>query len=378
MEKLTFDAIMDILSVLGPGNSQFIMNLLNDESLYTVTDEKAFLKILWAETLKNMWKRWQVLFQTNVREDYKSMKNCQSIPARDKLPFEMSISAQVFHEAVNKHFITKQNLKTIPYTELEQWRNFNLRFPLRSMKQKQKKMAYIMVGNPGVGKGHIISQKIRQENPGIYIHIDPDHMFDLLAKQQVQKFQTMRTDVQNQKVSHEKLKGILAQNSILNKNLNMNRDYINLVTHTNFMLALQSGSDIIFDGTGKDPVNQCGRVMKRLKEHDYQIHVMVVMSTFNTAIDNIKKRAQQTGRDVPRHIVQGAIDDIRNNDVIRKMMNSDMVDEMTLYNNENHKNLIEKKLTIGKAPEENEVVLNDLFQNTDFQNVLGLYCKKKE
>lgn len=89
-------------------------------------------------------------------------------------------------------------------------------------------------------------------------------------------------------------------------NDNTLRPLADMINHENFLITVKMRRHIIFDGTGKGPLNTCGRVIGRLSEAGYKVVFCIVASSFNTCLDRIENRAAITGRKVPRQFVESA------------------------------------------------------------------------
>ena len=74
------------------------------------------------------------------------------------------------------------------------------------------------------------------------------------------------------------------------------RSYANFVNHENFCCAVQMRRHLIFDGSGRDPTNICGRVISRLRAHGYRVVFLVVLTSFDTARRRASERERRTGR----------------------------------------------------------------------------------
>lgn len=74
------------------------------------------------------------------------------------------------------------------------------------------------------------------------------------------------------------------------------RSYANFVNHENFLCAVQARRHMIFDGSGRDPTNICGRVISRLRAHGYRVVFLVVLTSFATARRRALERERRTGR----------------------------------------------------------------------------------
>ena len=77
------------------------------------------------------------------------------------------------------------------------------------------------------------------------------------------------------------------------------RPYANFLNHENFLAAINTKRNLIFDGSGRDPLNICGRVISRLAPHNYRVVIVIVLCKHQTCVDRGEKRAKITGRATP-------------------------------------------------------------------------------
>lgn len=112
--------------------------------------------------------------------------------------------------------------------------------------------AVVMVGPPGSGKSAVMNQgvdtlRIKHGGPPVdhYAHINPDHWITRLCD-----------------------------------NNNDWRNVANYLNHESFLTAVAQRRHIIFDGTGKSVLNTCGKIISRLRQAGYCIHLCVVLATF--------------------------------------------------------------------------------------------------
>jgi len=74
------------------------------------------------------------------------------------------------------------------------------------------------------------------------------------------------------------------------------RPYGNFINHENFAVAVARRAPIIFDGSAKDPLNICGRVISRLREAGYRVLFLVVLTSYQIARQRADERAKTTLR----------------------------------------------------------------------------------
>ena len=91
-------------------------------------------------------------------------------------------------------------------------------------------------------------------------------------------------------------------------NDNAYRPLANFLNHENFLVALGERRHILFDGTGKDLHNTCGRVISRLKGAGYDVYICIVLASYSTCLDRIAARFKKTGRNVPEKFVRGVFE----------------------------------------------------------------------
>ena len=214
------------------------------------------------------------------------------------------------------------NMKDImlEYDEIEEFRNKNI---FEKKGNSQPLHAIITVGPPGCGKSFTLglnnnpalpskltARTALTEDPVLkegyeYVTINPDDMFDMCYKKLRAKYPGDNdVDVQ------------------LALNIHGRNDYINMLNHENFLLALQQKKNILFDGTGKDPTNTCGRVLRRLKQFGYAVTICFVLCDLNTSIQQDAGRERQVGESQ----IQGIRDFMVQKESIHKYMTSSWLD----------------------------------------------------
>ena len=94
-------------------------------------------------------------------------------------------------------------------------------------------------------------------------------------------------------------------------NDNALRRLANYCNHETFLMALGQKRHIIFDGTGRSPLNTCSRVIGRLLEAGYRVHMLCVLASYETCRRRIRRRAALIERDVPDAFLQATTRELR-------------------------------------------------------------------
>lgn len=211
----------------------------------------------------------------------------------------------------------------LDYSEIEEFRNENI---FKKQGNSTSPHAIITVGPPGCGKSFTLGLNENRELPSnlttgtaltpnpvlkegyTYVTINPDDMFAMCYKKLRAKSTTNNdADVQ------------------LALNKHGRNDYINMLNHENFLLALKENKNILFDGTGKDPTNTCGRVLRRLKQFGYTVTICFVLCDLNTSIQQDAMRERQVGESQ----IRGTRDFMVEKGSIHKYMTSSWLDKDT-------------------------------------------------
>mmetsp|Transcript_13987 Transcript_13987/g.42657 ORF Transcript_13987/g.42657 Transcript_13987/m.42657 type:complete len:184 (+) Transcript_13987:899-1450(+) len=129
-------------------------------------------------------------------------------------------------------------------------------------------VALVTVGAPGCGKSHILFKRFvplvasRFDAPDAseYSHIDPDLFITRLCD-----------------------------------NDNDFRGIANFCNHESFLVAVGQKKHVIFDGTGKDLINTCGRVISRMKQAGYRIYICLVAASYDTCMRRVALREVMCG-----------------------------------------------------------------------------------
>ena len=87
-------------------------------------------------------------------------------------------------------------------------------------------------------------------------------------------------------------------------NNNTYRALANYCNHETFLTAVGQRRHLIFDATGRQLKNTCGRIIGRLERAGYRVHLVIVLASFSTCWHRIEQRCAGTGRGVPHVIFQ--------------------------------------------------------------------------
>jgi len=143
--------------------------------------------------------------------------------------------------------------------------------------------AVVLVGPPGSGKTHTLDialSYLEAESggppPHAYARINPDRWITELCD-----------------------------------NNNAYRNVANYCNHETFLQAVSGRRHLAFDGTGKSLINTCGRVIGRLANRGYRVHICVVLATHQTCWRRIESRRSETDRGVPLKYLHSAVKDLQ-------------------------------------------------------------------
>lgn len=127
------------------------------------------------------------------------------------------------------------------------------------------KHALVLIGGPGSGKSSIKAETLKKMKmkQNQFINIDPDIIL-----------------------------------SELFNNNNDCRPIVNSINDSIFDRAIAGKKNIIFDGTGKNFQWYTENVINLLITNGYQMNLGIVTTKLNVALERIKSRAKQIGRDV--------------------------------------------------------------------------------
>mmetsp|Transcript_7445 Transcript_7445/g.24356 ORF Transcript_7445/g.24356 Transcript_7445/m.24356 type:complete len:463 (+) Transcript_7445:24-1412(+) len=169
-------------------------------------------------------------------------------------------------------------------------------------------VAVVTVGAPGAGKSKVLlhnclpylgSHYNAPAETRSYAHIDPDLFITQLCL-----------------------------------NDNAHRGLANFCNHESFLTAVGQRRNLLFDGTGKDLLNTCGRVISRLKAAGYRIFMCVVCTTYSTCLRRIAAREAVTGRSVPPKFVRMALDGMRTSIPVYLERQPQLAEAILLWDNE--------------------------------------------
>ena len=93
-------------------------------------------------------------------------------------------------------------------------------------------------------------------------------------------------------------------------------------------------AEAVFDGTGKQVLNTCGRIIGRLRPAGYRVHVCVVLASYDACMARIRARFEATGRDVPLPIVQGTFEMLKYAVGVYIRKQAGLCDRVLVYDND--------------------------------------------
>jgi len=167
--------------------------------------------------------------------------------------------------------------------------------------------AVVSVGAPGSGKTYVLRNgclpilEERYRVPGLceFVHVDPDIMISELCD-----------------------------------NNNAYRPIANFCNHETFLCAVAQRRHMIFDGTGKDLNNTCGRVISRLTEAGYRVFICIVVAQYKVCLERIATRKSQTGRDVPEQFVRSTYEAMKLSVPLYLQTQAQLAEAVLVFNND--------------------------------------------
>ena len=127
------------------------------------------------------------------------------------------------------------------------------------------KIAIVLVGGPGSGKSgaKIKTVQLLGKQLSNFVNIDPDEILTTLFDNNTNCY-----------------------------------DKVSVINNKSYEMAIEQNKNIIFDGTGRNFEWYSTNVIKRLKDLDYVVNLVIVMNEADIVLNRIAERARQTGRHV--------------------------------------------------------------------------------
>jgi len=176
----------------------------------------------------------------------------------------------------------------------------------RSSKASKRPHVVITIGPPGAGKTYILHNcavdflrnKYALPPKEDFVNLDPDYYIS----------------------------------NVLDNN-NDWREMANFLNHESLMCAIGQQRHVLFDHTGKDLLNTCGRVISRFKEANYVVHLVIVLSDYSMCRSRTQDRLGDTGRPVADSYTRAVFEALQTNIPWYLENNKSVADTTTLYPN---------------------------------------------
>jgi len=117
-------------------------------------------------------------------------------------------------------------------------------------------------------------------------------------------------------------------------NDNRFRMLANFNTMEDFATALNQRRHILFDGTGKDVSNTCGRIISRLRSANYRVFVCIVAASKECCLTRISARQSKTGRGVPPEFVRSTIESLQTSMPLYISQQASLAEAVLVYDND--------------------------------------------
>ena len=172
-----------------------------------------------------------------------------------------------------------------------------------SVPDHKKPVAVVMMGGPAAGKGTLVNRILKNKKD--FVNVNPDDVKDHIPEYTASKKANAKDAARLAHFESSNIAGDI------------------------FTQGVKQRKNILVDGTGKDPTKH-EKTISKLKEHGYDVHLMMPDISKDTAKTRVQTRADIEGRSVPMDIVEHAHTVIPGNfERIAKM-----ADSAHLYDNE--------------------------------------------
>ena len=130
------------------------------------------------------------------------------------------------------------------------------------------------------------------------------------------------------------------------------RPMANFINHENFLVAVDQRRPLIFDGTARDPMNTCGRVISRMEANNYRVTMVIVLCSYQACLERAKMRQAQTGRATPTSFINFVFTSLQSAVPIYIRNHANLAQQMLIYDNETTPEL---KFTLNAGTEKGTV-----------------------
>ena len=112
------------------------------------------------------------------------------------------------------------------------------------------------------------------------------------------------------------------------------RPMANFINHENFLVAVDQRRPLIFDGSGREPLNICGRVISRMEANNYRVTMVIVLCSYQACLERAKMRQAQTGRATPTSFINFVFTSLQSAVPIYIRNHANLAQQMLIYDNE--------------------------------------------
>lgn len=196
---------------------------------------------------------------------------------------------------------------------------------------KKEKIALVLVGGPGSGKSSGKTVTINNIGKTIkdFVNIDPDEILT----------------------------------NLFNNN-NECYDRVSKINNKSFNMAIEQNKNIIFDGTGSNYDWYSKNVIKKLKNNDYKVILIIVKNSVDKVLSRIKKRAKLIKRNVDEPYTRSVYKHLSSNIPKYLSLTCNYADFIYLYDNSKQSiNLIYKTKCVGNE----KIMVNNDYKKRNYK-----------
>ena len=112
------------------------------------------------------------------------------------------------------------------------------------------------------------------------------------------------------------------------------RPLANFINHENFLISVAQRRPLLFDGSGRDPLNICGRVISRMAPNGYRVTMVIVLCSYARCLERARIRQAQTGRETPVSFIDFVFKSLQSAVPLYIRQHAHIAERLLVYSNE--------------------------------------------